>query len=153
MPSRQAQAARAVPPRLTPRRVRSAAGDQLDAVAERIVDVAAGDAGNIRGDVHLDARGRQAGNQGRVVAAAQGGVRLAGGTEVGLDAAHCGSCEKACKTAETCFFGECSCTNDGYSTKLCGGVCTDISSDLDNCGDCGVQCPEDSFLCAVGYCF
>jgi hypothetical protein len=43
---------------------------------------------------------------------------------------------------------ECSCPE---GQMICSGTCTDIVSDVDNCGSCGISC-GDNALCAVGSC-
>jgi len=64
---------------------------------------------------------------------------------------NCGGCGNACPAGQHCFLNlenvpECMCngdltfcrydTHDGYAK----GACTDVSSDVGNCGQCGVNC-------------
>jgi hypothetical protein len=45
---------------------------------------------------------------------------------------------------------DCSNTTSG-SDAVCGGQCVDTETDRNNCGDCGVSCPDTS-ECAIGEC-
>ena len=40
----------------------------------------------------------------------------------------------------------------GCATKVCGGVCVDTLSDVNNCGNCGVKCTYPSDDCDQGIC-
>ncbi|BDA48366.1 hypothetical protein COCOBI_12-0430 [Coccomyxa sp. Obi] len=60
-----------------------------------------------------------------------------------------------CQTNNTCFctngFKTCS-PNDGTMTSATAGCETDIYTDTNNCGDCGVVCPTGQ-ICDGGSCF
>src|SRR5437016_2915780 len=51
--------------------------------------------------------------------------------------AHCGQCFHACPTGASCIDGTCQCPS-GQSE--CHGACVAVSTDVDNCGQCGKQC-------------
>jgi len=92
------------------------------------------------------------------------GQTLCGSSCVNLqtDAAHCGSCPRACAAREVCESGECECpagqhrcdgrcvSND--STATCGGSCTPCaapSGATATCDGtrCGFSCPRGSSMC------
>lgn len=58
------------------------------------------------------------------------------------DHEHCGSCTKACDSAQVCSGGECTTTCDGTLTA-CSGSCVDTTSDRDHCGSCANACAVD----------
>jgi hypothetical protein len=84
------------------------------------------------------------------------------------DPAHCGGCGTRCLAAQYCEVGVCkdleivdevdppvdpgdlalTCEAQGLTT--CGGVCVDISSDVYNCGGCGIPCGD--LPCIAGGC-
>ncbi|AKU94814.1 hypothetical protein AKJ09_01478 [Labilithrix luteola] len=91
------------------------------------------------------------------------------GCEVSLfDDNNCGACGNACAPTEKCLPGEfgqplCLCPpgqtycSRGCLFGSCSGKCADLSSDLTNCGACGIACStsndEASFaVCAYGSC-
>ncbi|TNE43692.1 MAG: hypothetical protein EP343_33290 [Deltaproteobacteria bacterium] len=63
---------------------------------------------------------------------------------------HCGACNKACGSKETCVSGACSQTCPS-GTKLCDQACVDLSSDLQHCGACSASCREAE-LCTQSKC-
>ncbi len=44
------------------------------------------------------------------------------------------------------------CPPDSIFSTPCGEVCTYLDFDPDNCGGCGVRCPETSPFCQFGSC-
>jgi hypothetical protein len=83
------------------------------------------------------------------------------------DNSNCGSCGNQCADEEVCDDGACSvqCLSPNTEcTGLTGGgggggrgggrgatQCVDLQTDLDNCGLCGVTCP-DAAVCEGGAC-
>lgn len=70
---------------------------------------------------------------------------------------HCGTCNNACDTNESCSSGRCRCEGggncSGEPTDFCclGVGCVDLNADRANCGSCGVTCgPGES--CVDGEC-
>ena len=53
---------------------------------------------------------------------------------------------KVCSTA--CSWSDCDC---GAGSKLCGDVCTNVQSDVNNCGGCGLTCKRGE-ACSAGQC-
>jgi Stigma-specific protein, Stig1 len=45
------------------------------------------------------------------------------------------------------------CAGCSPGQKCCSGTCTNVSSDLRNCGDCGHACPPGSTNCQGGTCY
>lgn len=68
--------------------------------------------------------------------------------ELSTDAAHCGSCNNACRSGETCQQGSCACAE---SMTDCGEVCANLDSDPMHCGACGSKCPVGA-SCNSGQC-
>ncbi|HLV67261.1 MAG TPA: M66 family metalloprotease, partial [Polyangiaceae bacterium] len=68
--------------------------------------------------------------------------------DVQSDAAHCGSCENACSTGQTCKGGSCACP-DGQ--MACGDACVDVQSDVQHCGTCDNACTLGK-VCSAGSC-
>ena len=64
------------------------------------------------------------------------------------NAAHCGSCDHACPSGESCSEGVC--TGIGELT-WCAGAYVALLSDEQHCGICGHECPDD-MVCANGTC-
>src|SRR5690606_40971938 len=54
------------------------------------------------------------------------------------DPAHCGACDDACATGESCMAGSCVGTCGGGLTS-CDGTCTNTDIDPNNCGACGTD--------------
>ena len=75
----------------------------------------------------------------------------------------CGNCETQCTTTQTCVDGVCTDStvdcNEGADPEdpafvektLCWGACTDLKTDVANCGSCGKQCEENQ-ICTNGVC-
>ncbi len=61
-------------------------------------------------------------------------------------------CSGTCLGKDSTGRSRCAC--DG-GAQLCAGTCIDVSSDPDNCGGCGVKCPDTtcgSAICSDGVC-
>lgn len=75
-------------------------------------------------------------------------------TDVNVDHAHCGACDHACGSTETCAGGTCvpSC-GDGRVTCSSGGAssCVDLKKDPTHCGGCDVACKQGQ-ACTKGAC-
>jgi Collagen triple helix repeat (20 copies) len=56
------------------------------------------------------------------------------------DSSNCGSCGNACGSGQACTAGACAFAC-GEGQKVCSGACTAVSSDIFNCGGCGITCP------------
>lgn len=78
--------------------------------------------------------------------------------DIMTDAANCGACGAVCGTGEECGGGFCSpaeqsqtadCSAQGLTD--CGGTCIDIANDPNNCGGCGLVCPQGA-SCSAGVC-
>ncbi len=74
------------------------------------------------------------------------------------NANHCGACGNVCDSDEICQNGHC--VADPYlaenavcyaNEKKCGGICTDVMNNNDNCGECGNVCLEGT-KCHNGDC-
>ena len=77
-----------------------------------------------------------------------------------LSPSDCGACNHACDPGQTCVKnskGTIKCICPPGQT-LCGGTCTDLATDPDNCGACGVRCVTTSTvgnsvgICVYGSC-
>ena len=74
------------------------------------------------------------------------------------DPDHCGECSNTCPAGEEgqpaiCVQGQCDVgCDEAAGLKDCGDpeACTDVSSDPDHCGGCGIRC--NSGTCVDGYC-
>ena len=53
----------------------------------------------------------------------------------------CGDCGRACTDGKVCSGGQCVLDCVG-GTTLCDGLCVDVSSDRNHCGDCATTCPS-----------
>jgi serine/threonine protein kinase len=85
-------------------------------------------------------------------------------TELSSSSAHCGGCGKACPTAEAlveCVDSRCqvqSCSEKNHrdcNHDATDGCETDLTSDLANCGECGIGCVSTGakrVLCVAGTC-
>jgi len=78
------------------------------------------------------------------------------GCEVDLQTAtaHCGTCNRACLTGQTCSNGTCGniCQSP---TTFCAGNCVNTANDIAHCGGCSTVCParpNASALCTSGQC-
>jgi endo-1,4-beta-D-glucanase Y len=69
-------------------------------------------------------------------------------TTVANDLRHCGMCNNACGSSQSCNSGVCTCTA-GLSS--CGPACANLTSDPNNCGMCGTVC-TGGLLCSQGAC-
>ncbi len=85
--------------------------------------------------------------------------RACGCADLNNDPVNCGSCGNTCSSNEACTEGSCGCfTTEGVrdrcsSDEVCcaGFGCTDLDSNEDNCGDCGVRCSMGE-VCIDGAC-
>jgi hypothetical protein len=82
-----------------------------------------------------------------------------------LDHDNCGTCGTVCGASEWCDYGQCrpvptcgaansgdGCPADGGTIGVCcGGACTNIATDSNNCGQCGAACPAGQ-VCMGSYC-
>ncbi len=75
------------------------------------------------------------------------------------DPSHCGGCNTVCKANEQCTAGQCVSTSTGCFggppctgiDQCCGTGCTDVSTDPQNCSECGFGCPKGD-TCVGGNC-
>jgi hypothetical protein len=88
-------------------------------------------------------------------------------TDIANDPSNCGGCAIACAPNQSCVMGVCSgsqgvcgagtagmfCNIDAGPTYLCcpGRNCTDVRTDILNCGACANACPSGAF-CIDGNC-
>lgn len=69
------------------------------------------------------------------------------------DTAHCGACERACETRQTCRAGACACVGGfGDCRDDQPGCETDLSRTREHCGGCGNGCPIETPTCIDGTC-
>lgn len=61
---------------------------------------------------------------------------------------NCGTCGNRCTLGQSCSGGLC-CNG---SQIACGGKCTDVAEDPDNCASCGKKCPSNTPYCSAGVC-
>lgn len=68
------------------------------------------------------------------------------------DPQHCGACNTACATGDTCSGGTCQASTGCPSgTTLCNGVCVNLATDVNHCGACNTACPPNA-TCNAGVC-
>lgn len=58
------------------------------------------------------------------------------------------ACAAVLGAGGSCLAGQCSC---GEGKRSCAGTCVDVSTDLDNCGQCGQRCHGEE-VCTSGNC-
>lgn len=63
--------------------------------------------------------------------------------------AHCSACADTCVSTQTCQDRVCTCP--GAAPDLCGGQCTNVQADPNNCGRCGHAC-NPTQICSGGSC-
>ena len=51
--------------------------------------------------------------------------------------AHCGTCEQACATGQSCSAGACVCPG---TQAACNGACVDTQTSVEHCGGCSKPC-------------
>ncbi|MCB9641755.1 MAG: hypothetical protein H6728_01640 [Myxococcales bacterium] len=65
---------------------------------------------------------------------------------------HCGKCDNACKTGESCQEGTCKTgASCGTDETDCSGTCANLKTDTANCGTCGTACATGE-SCQEGVC-
>ncbi|OJY14849.1 MAG: hypothetical protein BGO98_38025 [Myxococcales bacterium 68-20] len=75
-----------------------------------------------------------------------------------LGSPNCGACGVTCAANQECstFQFPAACICGGPNEAVCGGQCTDLLSDPQNCGGCFHRCPSDGAnsraSCIKGYC-
>jgi serine/threonine-protein kinase len=62
--------------------------------------------------------------------------------KLATNAAHCGSCRRACNSNQLCVGGACKLRCDAGRVDCGGGACVDLTSDLQHCGACNAACPR-----------
>ena len=63
--------------------------------------------------------------------------------------AHCGKCEQACATGQSCTAGACvACPG---SQTACNGACVDTQTSVEHCGGCSKPCATGA-VCNAGVC-
>ncbi|GAB4196855.1 MAG: hypothetical protein OHK0013_04410 [Sandaracinaceae bacterium] len=84
------------------------------------------------------------------------------GCETGFSVTNCGACGTRCGANERCnAAGDCQCGTGpsaasgeactGTTPDCCGNACTDLQTDVNNCGACGNRCGAGE-TCAAGRC-
>ncbi len=63
----------------------------------------------------------------------------------------CGGCGTTCGAGEYCTQGLCQARCGGLASQLCGGICVDQQTDLENCGACRHACKSGQ-VCYGGEC-
>src|SRR6188768_308639 len=62
--------------------------------------------------------------------------------------AHCGKCEQACATGQSCVAGQCTCPG---ALGACNGACVDTQTSVEHCGGCSKPCATGA-ACVAGVC-
>jgi hypothetical protein len=62
--------------------------------------------------------------------------------------AHCGSCEQACVSGQSCSGGACVCPG---AQTACNGACVDTQASVEHCGGCSKPCATGA-ACNAGVC-
>jgi len=62
--------------------------------------------------------------------------------------AHCGKCEQACVSGQTCSAGACVCPG---AQTACNGACVDTQTSVEHCGGCSKPCATGA-ACNAGAC-
>jgi Stigma-specific protein, Stig1 len=62
--------------------------------------------------------------------------------------AHCGTCEQACVTGQSCTAGACVCP---AAQVTCNGACVDTQTSVEHCGGCSKPCATGA-ACNAGVC-
>lgn len=70
-----------------------------------------------------------------------------------VDTAHCGECDRACDSGESCIQGSCRPESEGCpaGTERCRDRCVDTDADAAHCGRCDNACPA-GVACEAGVC-
>jgi hypothetical protein len=79
---------------------------------------------------------------------------LSDGCETSLNTAtSCGTCGLSCASGVACMNGQCACSMAGQTACPTIG-CTDLTTDVKNCGGCGQACSTNQIAvdCAAGVC-
>ena len=88
------------------------------------------------------------------------GLKMCGSPCVSTDedGNNCGVCDVACTTGQSCMDGNCQEPDGGDGKETCkdelhrcGGECTDMTKDVNNCGECGITCTTGQ-SCMDGNC-
>lgn len=65
---------------------------------------------------------------------------------------HCGSCDTACLSGQSCDVGSCLCSSGFADCNIDGDCETDLDTSLASCGACGNACLSDEGSCVAGAC-
>jgi len=90
--------------------------------------------------------GATSGASGGTTGTAAGGNPAAGGSSAGASCVSDNDCVDG-----QCLDGACECWDQ--QAEVCGGQCTRVQGDPENCGACGVTCDEPGSNCNAGQCF
>lgn len=73
-------------------------------------------------------------------------------TNAQTDFYNCRICDNECDQNAICKDGVCMCDAQGQYPDKCGKICTNLSHDVANCGQCGVPCTASLPYCVNGEC-